>query len=213
MRRSLVTFALILLAVIAACEQRATAAPANADIGFCKPYTWLFGGWVAPPRIPLLGDINGDGYVDFLYASPQDKSIDVSLNGRGWKPVRGRRLVSDLPEEIRAISVGHLGGKTLDLAILGKDGGLLKAVSDEQGTYHLSSTLCKVNTATGKVWLLAGKIFSPKQPPRVSLYREHRSASTNCVPEGQVAEGRTAKEFFPSHASQVRNDLVPPPGP
>src|SRR5512135_1119454 len=78
-----------------------------ADIGFCKPYTWLFGGWVAPPRIPCLGDINGDGYADFLYASPQDKSIDVALNGKRWKPLRGQRLLSNLPQEIRAFCAGH----------------------------------------------------------------------------------------------------------
>jgi hypothetical protein len=136
-------------------------APQVDDIGFCKPYTWLFGGWVAPPRIPLLGDINGDGYADFIYASPQDKSIDVSLNGRGWKPLRGRRLISNLPEEIRAICAGHFGGNTLDLAILGVKGGLCKALSAAGGEFPAAPTsLARVQGLTGRTWLLAGKIVS-----------------------------------------------------
>jgi hypothetical protein len=135
-------------------------APQVDDIGFCKPYTWLFGGWVAPPRIPLLGDINGDGYADFLYASPHDKSIDVSLNGKGWKPLRGRRLLSNLPQEIRAMCLGHFGGKTLDLAILGTGGGLLKALNAGNGDFAAPATLGTVNGLAGKVWLLAGKIVS-----------------------------------------------------
>jgi len=65
------------------------------------------------PRIPLLGDINGDGYADFLYASPQDKSIDVSLNGEAGSRF-GQSLISGLPQEIRAMCLGHFGGKTLD---------------------------------------------------------------------------------------------------
>src|SRR5258708_7958757 len=125
--------ALVLLsAVVPAAQGRAAPAPQGEGIGVCKPYTWLFGGWVAPKRIPLLGDINGDGYADFLYASPQDRSIDVSLNGRGWKPLRGQRLLSGLPQEIRAICLGHFGGKTLDLAALGTGGGVRPAPDTPQ---------------------------------------------------------------------------------
>jgi hypothetical protein len=154
---------LLLGAPVLACAEPAPPQrdePVVDDIGFCKPYTWLFGDWVAPPRIPLLGDINGDGYADFLYASPQDKSIDVSLNGRGWKPLRGQRLLSGLPQAIRAICLGHFAGKTLDLAILGTEGGLQIARSDSNGTFASASPLCTVTGLTGKVWLLAGKIVS-----------------------------------------------------
>jgi hypothetical protein len=36
--------------------------PALVETGitFSEPYTWLFGGWVAPPRLPMLADVNGD---------------------------------------------------------------------------------------------------------------------------------------------------------
>src|SRR5207248_6101240 len=64
---------LLLLFALSAPQPSVAAPPQAADVGFCKPYTWLFGGWVAPPRMPLLGDINGDGYADFVYASPRDK--------------------------------------------------------------------------------------------------------------------------------------------
>lgn len=127
------------------------------DIGFCKPYAWLFGGWVAPPRIPLLGDVNGDGYADFLYASPGDKSIDVSLNGKGWKPLRRKRLLSGLPQEIEAMCLAHLGGKGLDIAVLGKQGGLVKALSGPNAEFSAPVPLCTLENAPGRRWLLVGK--------------------------------------------------------
>jgi hypothetical protein len=151
----------LLLAVVLGTQEPAVAATQTDDIGFCKPYTWLFGGWVAPPRIPLLGDINGDGYADFLYASPQDKSIDVSLNGKGWKPLRGRRLLSNLPQTIRALCLGHFGGQTLDLAVLGARGDLRKALSVRNGEFPATTPLGTVSGLTNKkVWLLAGKVVS-----------------------------------------------------
>ncbi|HZT43383.1 MAG TPA: FG-GAP-like repeat-containing protein [Chthonomonadaceae bacterium] len=162
MKGSRATLILLFMVVVlqGAKAQTNITLPQVSDIGFCKPYTWLFGGWVAPPRIPLLGDINGDGYADFLYASPQDKSIDVSLNGKGWKPLRGQRLISGLPQEIRAMCLGHFGGKTLDLAVLGKEGELRKALSTQSGEFPASTPLCIVNGLAGKVWLLAGKVAS-----------------------------------------------------
>lgn len=154
-------FVWLLLLVVMGTQQSAHAViPPVADIGFCKPYTWLFGGWVAPPRLPLLGDINGDGYADFLYASSQDKSIDVSLNGRGWKPLRGRRLLSNLPQAIQAMCFGHFGGKALDLVVLGKEGELVKAHSGAGGEFSSPATLCTLNDLTGRAWVFAGRVVS-----------------------------------------------------
>ncbi len=129
------------------------------EIGFCKPYNWLFGGWVAPPRIPLLCDLNGDGYADFVYATPLDKSIDVSLIGKGWKPVRGTRLISGLPEDIRAICAGHFGGKWLDFVVLGSNGGLQKALSMGDRAY-VTSTVGTITTAAGRAWIFGGTVVS-----------------------------------------------------
>lgn len=136
-----------------------TSSTSMPDIGFCKPYTWLFGGWVAPPRLPLLADANGDGYADFVYASPAKKLIDVSLNGRGLKPLRGERLLSDLSQPILSMCAGMPCGKTTVIAILGMDGTLTKALGDEKGKYTAMS-LGSVAGIRGKGWLLAGKLIS-----------------------------------------------------
>ncbi|MBI2297485.1 MAG: VCBS repeat-containing protein [Armatimonadetes bacterium] len=135
-------------------------APPTAEQGFAKPYLWLYGGWVAPPRTPLLADVNGDGYADFVYATPNERLIDVSLNGRGWKPMRGKRLLSDLPEAICSMCGGRLGGKTCDLAVLGARGGLLKALSDDKGHYPQTTSLATLPELAGRAWLFAGKVVS-----------------------------------------------------
>ncbi|HEV2474303.1 MAG TPA: hypothetical protein VGS41_16620, partial [Chthonomonadales bacterium] len=144
------------LAGIASAARAQPPAAQPSDIGFCKPYNWLFGGWVAPPRIPCVGDINGDGFADFLYASPKDRAIDVSLNGKGWKPLHGQRLLSNLPQEIRAICLGRFGGDGLDLAILGRQGGLYRSINNGRGSFSAPTLLTSVSLSSGKVWLLEG---------------------------------------------------------
>ena len=159
--RNTKTVLILIIALLGSSLLPAAAAPPQIDdVGFCKPYTWLFGGWTAPPRLPLLADINGDGFADFLYASPGDKSIDISLNGKGWKPLRGKRVLSNLPEEIRALCAGHFGGKTHDLAILGKRGALVTALSNENGEFGVVAKIGKVETKGTRLWLLAGRFSS-----------------------------------------------------
>ena len=170
--------ALLLLANVGIARPTGASLPSAKDIGFCKPYRWLFGGWVAPPRVPLLGDINGDGYADFLYALPQDKSIDVSLNGRGMKPVRGKRLLSNLPQTIASLCLGRFGGKTRDLMILGTDGGLFRACSGEGGAFSTAASVGTVSGITGKAWLLAGKFDAGKSDPsKLDANKDHPGKS------------------------------------
>jgi hypothetical protein len=160
MRNLCAAIALPLVCLLGAPQLPVPAAPRVAEVGLCKPSTWLFGGWVAPPRVPLLGDVNGDGYADFLYATPKDKSIDVALNGKGWKPLRGQRLISGLPQETASMCVGHLGGKTVDVAVLGTGGALVKALSTAEGEFPAITPIGAVETAPGKVWLLSGRVAS-----------------------------------------------------
>jgi hypothetical protein len=155
---------LLLLCVLSlrmvSCAAQGTGNVATAQVGFCKPYLWLYGGWVASPRMPLLADINSDGYADFVYASSQDKLIDVSLNGKGWKAQRGQSLFVDLPEEIQALCAGHFGGKLIDLAVLGVHGELTLLLSTDKGEYPKAISLGRVQKWTAPAWILAGKVVS-----------------------------------------------------
>jgi hypothetical protein len=134
----------------------AVPAPDTGSVGFCAPYVWLFGGWVARPRMPLLADVNGDGFADFVYASPAEKIVDVSLNGRGWKPMRGERLVEGLPEPIAAICFGRFG-----LGVLGTGGTISLAARREPRppTDKLGppQTIGRVDLGGQKAWLFAAR--------------------------------------------------------
>lgn len=135
-----------------------SSAPFEDRLGFCKPYTWLFGDSVAPPRVLMVGDVNGDGFADFLSTSPSGKFIDISLNGRGLKPLRNTRLVSDLPQTVVSQCVGHFGGKParqggVDIALLGDKGRLSIAHNDGTGKFGEMTRLTHLTDTDGPVWL------------------------------------------------------------
>lgn len=146
--------ALIALALFMHLPVQAVAAEPTAGLGFCRPYTWLFGGWVAPPRMPHLVDMNADGYVDFLYATPEDRFVDISLNGRGWKPMRGERLISDLPDRIVGMATGRFAGNTTDLAMLGAGGQVWIAQGRGDGKVQAPRAVATVSGIRQRAWLL-----------------------------------------------------------
>ena len=124
------------------------------SVGFCKPYTWLFGGWVAPPRLPHVADMNGDGFADFLYATPDAKLVDISVNGKGWKPTRGERLISDMPDRIAAMVTGRFTGTATDLAMLGAGGQVWIAEGAGDGKVKAPQLVATVGQLGGQSWLL-----------------------------------------------------------
>ena len=181
--------------------------PMADDIGFCKPYSWLFGGWVAPPRMPLVGDVNGDGYADFIYASPKERIVDVSLNGRGWKPMRGERLVSNLPQAIAAMCLGHFGGKGLDIAVLGDKGRLAKALNDGSGKFSAPKSAAEVTGARPPSWLVTVHLDPRKVADDIAVVtRDGRVRVYDCASGALASEFRVAAPVK-AVAAHVARDL------
>jgi hypothetical protein len=189
--RSLLAAILLLITLVGV----GVAAPAATEIGFAKPYNWLFGGWVALPRMPLLADTNGDGYPDFLYATPAEKLIDLSINGRGLKPIRGVRLISDLPQPILSMASAHIGGKTTDIAVLGADGTITKISANEKGEF-IAASVGKLKGFTGKGWIVAGK-FSSTTMDDLAVVTPEGSATIIDSQSGKVL-----------HTVQLAKDLI-----
>jgi hypothetical protein len=92
------------------------------------PISWALN-FVSPPGIPLVGDINNDGYADMICVYPQgDCSINVSINVEGMKPGQPYQSNANWGKDCQgAISgqfddqpgadvVGLFGGQTLRLA-------------------------------------------------------------------------------------------------
>lgn len=156
MRRSgiAVVFFIVLASFILACCPVFSATPQGV-VGFAKPYNWLYGGWVASPRIPLIGDINSDGYADFLYTSPGATSIDCSLNGRGGKALRGSTPITNLPQGLVASCLGRFGGKSLDIAVLGDKGRLSKVINDGNATFTEAARVAYISEVKAPMWLVA----------------------------------------------------------
>jgi hypothetical protein len=158
----------------------------SADVGFCKPYNWLFSDFVAAPRLLVWGDINGDGYADVISTSPKEKFIDVSLSGRGWKPLRGTRLISNLPAEIQSLCLGHFGGKTLDIAVLGTDGSIVKILSNEKQEYPAAAKVTSLPKLSGKAWLLPVRFNSPNADDLIAVGAEGRAHIISSATDGKV---------------------------
>lgn len=85
--------------------------------------------FAAPPRIPLLGDVDADGYADLICVyAPGNSIIDVSLNQKGQKagrPFQGLNpwgkdcqaaAAGEVDEQPGADVVGIFGGDSVRLA-------------------------------------------------------------------------------------------------
>lgn len=83
----------------------------------------------APPRIPLVGDVNADGYADLICVYPPGGSIiDVSINQQGLKSGRPIQALNPWGKDCQAVVAGEFdetpgadvagmfGGDTLWLA-------------------------------------------------------------------------------------------------
>ncbi len=193
-----------LVVIFASVVVSADAAPQNGPFGLCKPYTWLFGGWVAPPRMPLIADMNGDGFADFLYATPDAKLVDISLNGKGWKPMRGERLLSDVPDRIAAMAQGRFIGDSADLAILGAGGGLWIARGTGDGKVQAPQSATNLEAASGPTWLL--RVRHRRGHDLLAVVRDTGEV-TVLEPNGKtVAAFRTGKRVGGAASGDVDGD-------
>lgn len=77
---------------------------------FAPAVPWALN-FAAPPRIPLVGDVNADGLADLLCVYPEgDCIIDVSLNVEGQKPSFGFQARTGWGKNCQAAVSGDFDG-------------------------------------------------------------------------------------------------------
>src|SRR5687768_3592329 len=65
--------------------------------------------FAAPPRIPLLGDVDADGYADLICVhAPGGSIIDVSLNQKGQKAGRPFQALNPWGKDCQAAATGEI---------------------------------------------------------------------------------------------------------
>ncbi|MFY9233741.1 MAG: hypothetical protein WAO58_04690 [Fimbriimonadaceae bacterium] len=78
---------------------------------FAPPVLWA-SGFAAPPRIPLVGDVDADGYADLICVYlPGGSIIDVSLNVKGQKPGVPFQALNPWGKDCQAAAAGEIDGK------------------------------------------------------------------------------------------------------
>ncbi|MGV3614499.1 MAG: hypothetical protein ACO1SV_04105 [Fimbriimonas sp.] len=84
---------------------------AVAPAAFTPPQPWALGTG-APPRIPLAGDIDHDGYADLIAVYPPGAAIiDVNLTVDGVKSGGGSQALTNWGTDCQAAAVGDLDGQ------------------------------------------------------------------------------------------------------
>ena len=211
-------FRIMILIGLALFMPTATCSQPSDSICFCKPYTWLFGEWVAPPRLPLVADINGDNYADLIYASPAERLVDISLSGKGLKPLRGRRLLEDLPQTVLSMCACS-NQKTGIIAILGADGMLTQAQSDARGSWKATGA-GRIADIRGKGWLVSGSfvsldetdlaVIAPSGVVRLVALETGKSHGWLRLPEGIIsaAAGDVDGDGFAELALQTKTKVT-----
>jgi hypothetical protein len=155
---------------------------------FLPPQSWALN-FAAPPRIPLLGDVNNDGRADLLCVYPPGASIiDVSINVDGQKPGRPVQGLTQWGQNCQAAAVGpwdtHAGddvvgifdGQTLRLAVNFTNGKFtdvpdwlrLPEKLDKPQLSNMSGKILAFSTTTGKGFLIQpqDRKTQPFQVPR-----------------------------------------------
>ena len=156
MRKRRFSFALFLLVPAAA----AFAAP---PIHCTPPQPWA-GDIGAPPRTPMVGDVDGDGYADLLAFYPEGKCIiDCSLNAYDQKSVWGFQARTDFGEKGLCATVGKFtGGKGAEVMAVFADGSVRLAhnFSAKDSKYMADDLLGKLSgLSKGNVLTASGQIL------------------------------------------------------
>lgn len=114
---------------------------------FAPPVPWALN-FAAPPRIPLVGDVDNDGYADLIAVYPTGASIiDVSLNRKGQKAGFGFQALNPWGQDCQAAASGQFDDKP-GADVVGLFGGdkLQLAGSFENGRFKNTSNWIKLPT-------------------------------------------------------------------
>jgi hypothetical protein len=112
---------------------------------FAPPTLWA-AGFAAPPRIPLVGDVDNDGYADLICVYPPGGAIiDVSLNQKGQKAGVPFQALNPWGKDCQAAVAGEFDDKPgTDVAGLFDGDTIRLAHGFEKGKFKDNATWIKL---------------------------------------------------------------------
>ncbi|MBI3721829.1 MAG: VCBS repeat-containing protein, partial [Fimbriimonas ginsengisoli] len=136
----------------------AIASAPKSTVHLTPGFIWAMG-FGEEPRIPLIGDVDGDGFADLLAVYPSTGTVYLLRNERGEKLIQNELSVANLGKNCLAAAIGHFSaraGSPTEIVGVQADGSVRVAYDFRTDRYRTHTIAAKLPKFDSRASLAVG---------------------------------------------------------